>query len=228
MSQRGEDDAAPVPDVTGFSWGPPFAQGLVRDLRVRWALGEAGLPYEVSLIDFSDKDSDAYRRKHPFGLVPAVEADGRWLFESGAILHRIAETSEALMPEDRQGRGDTVTWMFAALNTVEPAVNALSVMDLQHNEEQWAEMRRPAVVEAVNARLGALDVWLDGRDHLIGRFTAADILMTTVLRLIRHTDLVAEFPELDAYVARCEARPAFQRALAEQMVGYECNTPVAA
>ncbi len=214
--------------VTGFRWVPPFAQGLVRDLRVRWALQEAGLPYEVSPIDFGDKNSDVYRRKSPFGLVPAFEANGRSLFESGGILHQIAEVSEVLMPEDRQGRTDTVTWMFAALNTVEPPVNNLSVLDFQHREEQWAKLRRPSAVEEVCVRLTALDAWLDGRDYLLDRFTAADILMTTVLRLIRHTDLVAGFPTLDAYVKRCEARAAFQRALGEQMAGYSRNAPVPA
>jgi glutathione S-transferase len=214
--------------VTGFRWAPPFAQGLVRDLRVRWALEEAGLPYEVGLIAVGDRHSDAYRRKQPFGMVPAFEADGRRMFESGAIVHHIAAGSEALMPADEAGRADTVTWMFAALNTIEPPVNNLSVMDLQHAEEQWAKLRRPAAVDEVKLRLGALAAWLDGRDHLVERFTAADILMTTVLRLIRHTDLVAGFPGLDAYVKRCEARPAFQKALRDQMADYARNAPVAA
>jgi glutathione S-transferase len=214
--------------VTGFRWAPPFAQGIVRDLRVRWALEEAGFPYEVDLIDFSYKDSDAYRVKSPFGLVPAFEADGRGLFESGAILYRIAERSEVLMPQDPDGQADTVTWMFAALNTVEPPVDSLSVMDLQHGDKEWVKLRRPGAVEAVNVRLRALAAWLEGREYLVGRFTAADILMTTVLRLIRHTDLVAEFPTLHAYVRRCEARSAFRRALEDQMAGYIRNEPVAA
>ncbi|WP_437626867.1 glutathione S-transferase family protein [Sorangium sp. So ce1151] len=214
--------------VTGFRWVPPFAQGLVRDLRVRWTLEEAGLPYEVRLIDLEERSSSAYRQKHPFGQVPAFEADGRGLFESGAIVHHIAADSEALMPADRHGRASTVAWMFAALNTVEPPIQNLSVMDLQQSEEQWAKLRRPGAVEAVKARLGALSAWLDGRDYLVDRFTAADVLMTTVLRLIRHTDLVAEFPVLDAYVKRCEARPAFQKALREQMADFARNAPVAA
>jgi glutathione S-transferase len=212
--------------VTGFRWAPPFAQGLVRDLRVRWALEEAGFPYEVRLIDIGDLNSYAYRLKHPFGMVPAFEADGRGLFESGAIVHHIAADSEALMPADRHDRANTVTWMFAALNTVEPPIQNLSVMDLQQSEEQWAKLRRPGAVDAVKVRLGALSAWLDGRDYLIDRFTAADVLMTTVLRLIRHTDLVAEFPVLDAYVKRCEARPAFQKALRDQMADYARNAPV--
>ena len=214
--------------VTGFRWAPPFAQGLVRDQRVRWALEEAGLPYEVSLIDIGDLNSDAYRRKQPFGLVPVFEADGGGLFESGAIVHRIAAESEALMPADRQGAAETVTWMFAALNTVEPPILQLLAIDLRHGEEEWAKLRRPGAVDAVKVRLGALSAWLDGRDYLLNRFTAADILMTTVLRFIRHTDLVAEFPALDAYVKRCEARPAFQKVLRDQMADYARHEPVAA
>jgi glutathione S-transferase len=214
--------------VTGFRWTPLFAQGLVRDLRVRWALEEAGFPYEVKVIDIGDRNSDAYRQKHPFGMVPSFEADGRGLFESGAIVHHIAADSGALMPADRHDRARTIAWMFAALNTVEPPIQNLSVMDLQHSEEQWAKLRRPGAVDAVKVRLGALSAWLDGRDYLVDRFTAADVLMTTVLRLIRHTDLVAEFPVLDAYLKRCEARPAFQKALRDQLTGYARNAPVAA
>ena len=214
--------------VTGFRWAPPFAQGLVRDLRVRWALEEAGLSYEARLINFGDLNSHAYRQKHPFGMVPAFEADGRGLFESGAIVHHIAADSEALMPADRYERANTVTWMFAALNTVEPPIQNLTLIDLQQSEEQWAKLRRPGAVDAVKVRLGALSAWLDGRNHLVDRFTAADILMTTVLRLIRHTDLVAEFPVLKAYVKRCELRPAFQKALRDQLADYAGNAPVAA
>jgi glutathione S-transferase len=197
-------------------------------LRVRWALEEAGSPYEARLIDFGDLNSHAYRQMNPFGMVPAFEADGRGLFESGAIVHHIAAESEALMPADRHDRANTVTWMFAALNTVEPPIQNLSAMDLQHKDEQWAKLRRPGAVNAVKVRLGALSAWLDGRDYLVDRFTAADVLMTTVLRLIRHTDLVAEFPVLDAYVKRCEARPAFQKALRSQMADYARNAPAAA
>ncbi|MGK3971353.1 glutathione S-transferase family protein [Sorangium sp. So ce118] len=214
--------------VTGLRWAPPFAQGLVRDLRVRWALEEAGLPYEVRLIDRGDLSSHAYRQRHPFGQVPAFEADGRGLFESGAIVHHIAAESEALMPADRHDRANTVAWMFAALNTVEPPIQNLAAMDLQQSEEQWAKLRRPGAVDAVKVRLGALSDWLDGREYLVNRFTAADVLMTTVLRLIRHTDLVAEFRVLDAYVKRCEERPAFQKALREQMADFARNAPVAA
>jgi glutathione S-transferase len=214
--------------VWGFRWAPPFAQGLVRDLRVRWALEEAGLAYESRLIGIEERKSEAYRRKHPFGMVPVLESGGQTVIESGAIVYSIAEDCEALMPVDRQGRAETLAWMFAALNTVEPPVQNLSAMDLLHHEEEWAKLRRSGAVDAVAVRLGALSEWIDGRDYLLARFTAADILMTTVLRLIRHTNLVAGFSRLDAYVKRCEARPAFQKALSDQAADYARNAPVAA
>jgi glutathione S-transferase len=212
--------------VWGFRWAPPFAQGLVRDLRVRWALEEAGLAYESRLIGFEERNSDTYRRKHPFGMVPVFESGSETLIESGAIVYSIAENCEALMPSSR--RAETLAWMFAALSTVEPPAQTLLAIDLLHREEEWAKLRRPGAVDNVMVRLAALSKWLDGREYLLGRFTAADILMTTVLRLIRHTDLVAGFPVLDAYVKRCEARPAFQTALRDQMADYARNTPVAA
>lgn len=214
--------------VWGFRWVPPFAQGLVRDLRVRWALEEAGCPYEVRLIDADDRKSTAYLLRQPFGMVPAFEADGRGLFESGAIVHFIATDSTVLMPIDPRERANVLTWMFAALNTVEPPIQNLLDIDLLHGDETWAKLRRPAVVDAVNLRLEALSTWLAGPNYLIHRFTAADILMTTALRFIRHTDLVAGFPVLDAYVKRCEARPAFQKVLRNQMTEYTRNAPVAA
>jgi glutathione S-transferase len=212
--------------VWGFRWVPPFAQGLVRDLRVRWALEEAGRAYESRLVGIAERNSDVYRRKHPFGMVPVLDIGGETVIESGAIVHSIAENCEALMPADR--RAETLAWMFVALNTIEPPVNALSVMDLQHHEEEWARLRRPGAVDEVMVRLAALSEWLGDRKCLLGRFTAADILMTTVLRLIRHTDVVARFPVLDNYVKRCEARPAFQKALRDQLADYERNAPAAA
>lgn len=211
--------------VWGFRNVPPFARGLVRDLRVRWALEEAGRTYEIRLIGVDERNSNSYRRKHPFAMVPVLESGGETMIESGAIVYSIAEDCDALMPADR--RAETLSWMFVALNTVEPPVNNLSVMDLQHREEEWAKLRRAAVVDTVKARLRVLSERLDGRDYLLGRFTAADILMTTVLRLIRHTHLVAEFPPLDAYLKRCEARPAFQKALSDQMADYDHKEPVA-
>ncbi|CAM5546366.1 glutathione S-transferase family protein [Rhodanobacter lindaniclasticus] len=212
--------------VWGFSWVPPSAQGLVRDLRVRWALEEAGLAYESRWVDVAERKSDAYRRKHPFGIVPALEADEETLIESGAIVHAIAAQCEALMPPDRQA--ETLTWMFAALDTVEPPLWHLQVIDTLHPGEEWARLRRPGAVEEAKVRLQALSACLDGRSYLLDRFTAADLLMVTVLRFIRHTDLLAGFPPLAAYVKRCEARPAFQAALREQLAGYARHAPAAA
>ncbi|MGK4005037.1 glutathione S-transferase family protein [Sorangium sp. So ce1036] len=206
--------------VSAFRWVPPFAQGLVRDLRVRWALEEAGLAYEARLLGPEDQAAEIQRGLQPFGQVPVYEEDGLVLFESGAIVLHIAERSEALMPPDPRARARAKTWMFAALNTIEPAIQQLAEIDLFHADEAWAKMRRPGAVEGVKARLSQLSGWLEGRDYLEGRFTAADLLMTTVLRILRHTDLVAQAPVLEAYRLRCEARPAFQKALADQMAPF--------
>jgi glutathione S-transferase len=207
--------------VSAFRWVPPFAQGLVRDLRVRWALEEAGLSYEPRLLGPGDQMSPDYRSLQPF--VPAYEEDGLALFESGAIVLHVAERSDALMPSDPGGRARTKTWIFAALNTVEPPIQKLAEIDLFHADEQWAKERRPAAVEAVKKRLADLSRWLDGRDYLEHRFTAGDLLMTTVLRILRHTDLVTQMPPLEAYRLRCEARPAFLKALADQMAPFAEN-----
>lgn len=203
--------------VSAFRWVPPFAQGLVRDLRVRWALEEAGLPYTERLIGPEDQTSPSYRGLQPFGQVPTYEEDGLSIFESGAIVLHVAQRSAALMPSDSKGRARVTTWIFAALNTLEPPVSNLAEIDLFHPDEEWAKAHRPAAVEAAKKRLTELSRWLGGRDYLEDRFTAADLIMTTVLRALRQTDLVAQIPELDAYRARCEARPAFQKALADQM-----------
>lgn len=205
---------------------PAFAHGLVRDLRVRWALEEAGLGYDVEPV--TDRASAAYRAKQPFGMVPAFEADGLEMFESGAIVHVIGEESEALMPTDRAGRAATLTWSFAALNTLEPPIWELFLLDIAHKDEAWAPLRRPGAVETVRTRLAALAAALGGRDYLTGRFSVADILMATTLRFLRHTELVAEQPVLAAYLKRCEARPALQKALADQLAEYARHEAVAA
>jgi glutathione S-transferase len=213
--------------VSAFRWVPDFARGLVRDLRVRWALEEAGLPYETWLLGSDDKNHETYRTLQPFGQVPAFEEDGLVLFESGAIVHHIASKSEALMPRDEKARARTLSWMFAALNSIEPHIANLTAIDLFHADKAWAKERRPAALELARTRLDALSAWLKGRDHLEDRFTAADLLMTTVLRIPRHCDLVSAMPVLEGYRLRCEARPAFQRALAAQMADF-AEKPVAA
>lgn len=211
--------------VSAFRWVPPFAQGLVRDFRVRWALEEAGLKYEERVIGREDQGSQSYRALQPFGQVPTYEDGELALFESGAIVLHVAERSDALMPSDPVGRARMTTWMFAALNTLEPHIQNLAEIDLFHPDGEWAKLRRPAVVAAVQARLKALSDWLDGRDFLEDRFTAADLLMTTVLRILRHTDLLARLPTLEAYRLRCEARPAFQQAMADHLALFAEHAP---
>jgi glutathione S-transferase len=209
--------------LSAFRWVPPFAQGLVRDLRVRWALEEAGVPYQERLIGPEDQASAAYRALQPFGQVPAIESGDLKLFESGAIVIHIAEQSDALMPSDAVGRARTMAWILAALNSVEPSIQHLAALDAFHARESWAPLRRPTAVEAVQKRLAAVEIWLGDRDYLEERFTAADLMMSTVLRILRQTDLVSGRPVLKAYQERCEARPAFTKALADHLKPFEAN-----
>lgn len=209
--------------VSAFRWVPPFAQGVVRDLRVRWACEEAGLPYRSALIDRETQASPAYRRKQPFGQVPVAEEDGLVLFESGAIVLHIGERSEALLPREPAARARAVGWVFAALNSIEPRVSQLAEIDLFHPDKAWAKERRPEVEAAVRKRLGELAAWIGERTWLEDRFTAGDLMMASVLRILRHTDLVAAEPVLHAYLGRCEARPAFQKALAAQLGDFEAR-----
>lgn len=204
--------------VTAFKWVPPFAQGSVRDIRVRWALEEAGLGYDDRLIGFEDQATPEYRAMQPFGQVPAYRDDTVEMFESGAIVLWIAQRSDQLMPSDDAGRAIVMTWLFAAMNSVEPFVAELATIDLFNADKDWAKARRPEVETFLRKRLGDLQTALGERRWFAGdRFSAADILMTHVLRDLRHTDILADFPALSAYVARCEARPAFRRALEDQL-----------
>jgi glutathione S-transferase len=213
--------------VSAFRWVPPFAQGLVRDLRVRWACEEAGVPYQAQLISREDQNSDEYRKVQPFGQVPVVEADGLSMFESGACVMHIAEQHEALMPKEPQQRAQVKTWMFAALNTIETPIMMLVVMDFQPEDVRAGTTKlRTAVLDRIGNRLDSLVKYLGSNDYLVGnRFSAADVLMLSVLRALRTTDLVAKRPTLEAYRLRCEARPAFQRALSAQMETFAANAP---
>jgi glutathione S-transferase len=214
--------------LTAFSWVPPFAHGLVRDLRVRWALEEAGWPYEERLVDQQSKNSREYRELQPFGQVPAFEENGLVLFESGSIVLHIAERSPALMPADESTRARVKTWMFAALNSVEQHVQNLTEIDLFNADKAWAKARRPAVEQRAKTRLADLSAALGEREYLVAdRFTAADLPMTSVLRIPRQTSLVADVSNLEAYRLRCETRPAFKRALRAQMQHFERNAPPA-
>jgi glutathione S-transferase len=206
--------------ISAFRVVPPFAKGLVRDLRVRWALEEAGIPYRVHYLTQEEKAAPEYRDWQPFGQVPAFEEDGFRLFETGAILLYIGERSEALLPRDPQGKARATQWMISALNSIETQVQTLTTLDIGFSGQEGVKPFRAAVEDRVKARLAVLAGRLGGQDYLNGRFTIADIMMTTVLRILRHTDLVAKEPAVKAYQDRCEARPAFQRALKGQMDGF--------
>ncbi len=210
--------------VSAYKWVPPFAQGLVRDLRVRWALEEAGLPYEMKLVSLGEEQaSPEYRAWQPFGQVPAYEEDGLRLFESGAIVLHIAEKSPALMPDDAVSRELVRQWLFTALNTIEWPIllriqlffNGIKDGPVRDNTMQWSAKR-----------LHELAVAMNGRDYLVGdRFTAADLMMATVLCQLRDTDQIANEPAIAAYHARCTARAGYQKALADQIATFEANAP---
>jgi glutathione S-transferase len=224
---------------------PPFAQGYVKDLRVRWALEEAGLPYHATLIDAQIQASASYRQWQPFGQVPAYRDDDVEMFESGAIVLHVATKSEVLAPGDEAGRARVASWVIAALNSIEPHAQNLIHFDGEcagatwanetcanetwANEtwakQPWAKRHRTHLAAMLSDRLAALSASLGGKEYLEGRFTAGDIVMTTVLRELVDCGALAQFPNLDAYRRRCEARPAFGRALAAQMQPFRENAP---
>lgn len=204
--------------ISAFKWVPDFARGQVRDLRVRWALEEAGLPYCARLLEMGDQDKPEYRALQPFGQVPILEEDGLVLFETGAIVLHIGERCEALLPKDPAARSRAVQWLIAALNSIEPFVMNVALIDLFFKDEEWAKLRRPGAVEFVKKRLSALSKSLGDKTFLDGdRFTAGDLMMSTVLRILKPTDVVSSDPRLAAYIERCIARPAFKRALDAQL-----------
>lgn len=208
--------------ISAFKWVPDFAQGQVRDLRARWALEEAGMPYRTRLLQQGDQDKADYRALQPFGQVPILEEDGFVLFESGAIVLHIGERCETLLPKDARARARATQWLIAALNSVEPYLMTVALIDLFYAEEEWAKLRRPSAVEFAERRLAALSESLGDKPYLDGeRFTAGDLMMTTVLRIFDDSDLVMGDERLAAYVERCTARPAFRRALDSQIGDFE-------
>jgi glutathione S-transferase len=208
--------------ISAFKWVPDFAQGQVRDLRARWALEEAGLPYRSRLLAQGDQDKPEYRVLQPFGQVPMLEEDGFALFESGAIALYIGERSEALLPKDPQARARATQWLIAALNSVEPFVMDVARIDIFYADQEWAKLRRPGAVEFVQKRLASLSKALGDKPYLDGdRFTAGDLMMTTVLRILKHTDIVTSDKRLAAYIERCTARPAFKRAINAQIADFK-------
>ncbi len=213
-------DPEPEIEISAFAWVPPFAQGLVRDLRVRWVLEEVDVPYRVRLLDAMNERPANYFREQPFGQVPIYNEGDIHMFETGAIVLHIADRSERLMPRDPAGRARAMSWVVAALNSFEPMIMELITIDIFNPDAEWAKLRRPEAEKIVKQRLGRVSDWLGGRDYLEDHFTAGDLMMTTVLRILRHTDLVAGYPNVEAYQARCEARPAFQRALEAQLATF--------
>ena len=214
-----------VVEITAFVWVPPFAQGLVRDLRVRWALEEVGLDYRVRTLGLERPAS--YLQEQPFDQVPTYRDDEVHIFETGAIVQHIGDMDERLLPRDAQGRMRAIQWSYAALNSVELALQNLVLIDIFYVGEEWARLRRPGAEDFAKLKLKRVADWLGDKEWLEDRFTIGDLMMVSVLRNLRHTDLVTSHPTLGPYLERGEARPAFQRALSDQLAGYEANLPQA-
>ncbi|GGF00691.1 glutathione S-transferase [Aliidongia dinghuensis] len=206
-----------TPTITAFERSPDGGKGLARDTRVRWALEEVGQPYEVRLVSFAAMKEPAHLALHPFGQIPTYEEGDLAVFETGAIVFHIAEKHVGLLPEDAHARARAITWMFAALNTVEPPILDLSTAKMVEGDKPWAQERLPLVKDRIRVRLGQLSARLDDADWLDGAFSAGDLLMVSVLLRLRMSGILDEYPNLAAYVARGEARPAYQRAFAAQL-----------
>ena len=206
-------------EVTAFDWVPDFARGFVRDLRPRWACEEIGLDYSEHLISAVNRPADHFLFQ-PWGQVPVLNDNGVRLFESGAILLHLAEKDERLMPRDAQARANTLAWLFAAYNSVEPMLFELGNVDIFASDEEWAMLRRPSLIEFIQGRLGRLNDAMGDKPYLTGAFSVADIAMATVLREGVEAGLIAEQPRLQAYLDRCLARPAFQRAMDAQLAAF--------
>jgi glutathione S-transferase len=217
------DPAAPLA-IVAFEWVPDFAQGYVRDLRPRWACEEAGIPYREQLIDVQDKPA-WYLDEQPWGQVPALHDGAIVVFESGATLLHLGEKSALLLPPDGQPRADAVSWLLAAFNSVEPFVFEHANVTLFAKDEEWAKLRRPSLEAFIAQRLAPLEKRLGGQDWLTGTFSIADIAMVTVLRELENSVIMDAHPAIAAYVARGMARPAFQRALADQLAAFAAHTP---
>jgi glutathione S-transferase len=211
----------PRPIVSAYQWVPDFARGHVRDVRVRWALEEVGVPYETRLLDVMAERPADYLREQPFGQVPAYRDGVVDIFESGAIVMHVAETHPGLLPDAPAARARAKSWVVAALNSVEPITQQLAEIDFFHAEADWTKERRPQVLEQATKRLHQLADYLGDRDWLEGEFTAGDLMMVAVLRVFDGTPALEPHRTLTAYVKRGEARPAFQRALAAQMQDFK-------
>ena len=215
------------PTITAFESSPDRGRGLSRDVRVRWALEEVGQPYDVRLVSFSAMKAPAHRALHPFGQIPTYEEGGLALFESGAIILHIAEHHAGLLPVDAHARARAITWMFAAINTVEPPILDLVIVKLVEGDKPWSKERLPLVQDRIRVRLGELSGRLGDADWLDGAFSAGDLMMVSVLLRLRVSGMLDEYPNLAAYAARGEARPAYQRAFAAQLAVFTGQPPTA-
>jgi glutathione S-transferase len=213
-----------TPTITAFESSPDEGQGLARDMRVRWALEEVGQPYNVRLVSFAEMKEPAHRALHPFGQIPTYEEGELVLFESGAIVFHIAQRHAGLLPEDANARARAITWMFAALNSVEPPIVELEISMILERDKPWYAERLSLLQDRVRGRLDDLSRRLGDADWLDGGFSAGDLLMVLVLRRLDGTGIVEGYPNLAAYVARGEARPAYQRAFAAQLAVFTGGT----
>lgn len=203
--------------ITAFERSPDGGKGLARDTRVRWALEEVGQPYEVRYVSFQAMKEPAHLSLHPFGQIPTYEEGGLALFETGAIVLHIAEQHTGLLPKDAHARARAIAWMFAALNSVEPCILELTIARFQEGDKPWSKERLPLIADRIRERLHQLSTRLGAADWLDGAFSAGDLMMVSVLLRTRPSGILDEFPNLAAYVARGEARPAYQRAFAAQL-----------
>jgi len=206
-----------TPTITVFERSPDRGKGLARDMRVRWALEEAGQPYEVRLVSFAAMKEPAHRARHPFGQIPTYEEGDLVLFESGAIVLHIAERHAGLLPENANARARAITWMFAALNTVEPPILDLQTTKFAEADKSWYQQRLPLVEARIRDRLGELANRLGDADWLDRAFSAGDLMMVAVLLRVKPSGMLDAYPNLSAYVARGEARPAYKRAFDAQL-----------
>ena len=213
-----------TPTITAFERSPDRGQGQARDMRVRWALEEVEQPYAVRLVSFKAMKEPAYRALHPFGQIPTYEEGDLVLFESGAIVLHIAERHAGLLPDDANARARAITWMFAALNTVEPPIVEREQAPYLEGDKPWYDARLPILDDRVRGRLGELSRRLGDADWLDGTFTAGDLMMVMVLRRLNETRLLDEYPNLYAYAARGEARPAFRRAFDAQLAVFTASS----
>ncbi|HXS03332.1 MAG TPA: glutathione S-transferase family protein [Rhodanobacter sp.] len=214
-----------IPTITAFESSPDRGKGLARDMRVRWALEEVGHPYEVRLVSFHAMKEPAHRALHPFGQIPTYEEGDLALFESGAIVLHIAERHAGLLPDDANARARAITWMFAAVNTVEPPILELQTAKFLEGDKPWSGQRLPLVMDRIRDRLKQLSARLGDADWLDGAFSAGDLMMAGVLLRLKASGLLDEYPNLAAYVARGEARPAFKRAFADQLAVFTSRHP---